>query len=622
MTQETTAAARIRQALYWLTPPLVLLAVHWWCFQSWFRADDFAWLGLVNTVHSFPDLLRALFSPAAQGTIRPWSERGFFMLGMVVFGLDSLPYRILIFATAFADLALVAAIGRRLSGRPAAGFWAATFWAVNSTSTEPLGWACVYNEVMCALFLLLAFYCLLRHIETGRAGWYGLQWVVFLLGFGALELNLVYPFIAAAYTALCARKYLVRTLVMAPASLVYFVIHNAVAAPPHSGDYAMHYGGPMLHSLSVFWSWSLGPTYMETPLALTKSELRAGVAILSLALAVFLWRKIRERRYAAVFTVAWYLIVIAPVLPLSRHLTEYYPYIPAIGLCWLGGWAFAEAWRAHAAWRGVATVLAAVYGVMVLPQTVVAGEWNYDLTERSRHLVEGLAGAHERHPGKGIMLFGVDAPLFWNAIRDRSYQLVGIQHLYLTPGSEKLSGTDPSWAGVDDFAMAGAIAIRALQRDEIEVYDVRGPRLRNITSLAAAMPFDRSLPRRINPGDPLAADLLGPEWYPIDVDHRWMPRRATLKIGGPEHSGEHLYLHGYCTDEQLRGGPFTVTAAAAGVPLPPATVTSGEFELLFPLPDSAVGKPEMPVVIEVSRTAKPVGDPRALGLAFGEISVK
>jgi hypothetical protein len=270
----------------------------------------------------------------------------------------------------------------------------------------------------------------------------------------------------------------------------------------------------------------------------------------------------------------------------------------------------------------MATVLAAVYGVMVVPQTLAAGEWNYGLTERARHLVESLAFVQQQHPEKGIMLFGVDGPLFWNAIRDRSYQLVGIRQLYLPPGSEKLAATDPSWSGVDDFVMAGATTVHALERDELEVYDVRGPRLRNITSMAATLPFDRSLPRRINPGDPLAADLLGPEWYPIDVDHRWMPRRATLRIGGPERAGQQLYLHGYCTDEQLRGGPLAVSVSVSGSPLPPGTVKSGEFELMFPLPDTTVGKTEIPVAIEVSRTAHPASDPRELGLAFGQIAVK
>ena len=107
-----------RRAAYWCAAPLVCLLVYWRSFQAWFRGDDFAWLGVGQNVHSFHDLLLALFTPFAQGTIRPLSERLFFMAGFDLFGLDSLPYRLIIFATQFVNLALVASIGSRLTGTP------------------------------------------------------------------------------------------------------------------------------------------------------------------------------------------------------------------------------------------------------------------------------------------------------------------------------------------------------------------------------------------------------------------------------------------------------------------------------------------------------------------------
>ncbi len=147
-----------------------------------------------------------MFAPMAQGTIRPLSERAFFMAGFSLFGLDALPFKIVIFATQFANLALVASIGARLTGLRWAGFFAAVFWVLNGAGIEPLGWSCVYNQVLCGFFLLLAFHFLLRYDGDGRAPLLLFQWVAFLLGFGALELNVVYPAIAAAYTCCCAGK--------------------------------------------------------------------------------------------------------------------------------------------------------------------------------------------------------------------------------------------------------------------------------------------------------------------------------------------------------------------------------------------------------------------------------
>src|SRR5205085_7385795 len=187
-------------------------------------ADDFAWLGAGIYIQNFHDLLVALFAPQAQGTIRPFSERAFFMLGFSLFGLDALPFKIVVFATQFAGLALMAWIGLRLTGSRAAGFCAAVLWVLNGSVIEPLGWTCVYNEVLCGFFLLLAFHFLLRFIETGLRRYEIYQWIAFLLGFGALELNMVYPGLAGAYPLLIARKYSRRILPMFTLSIAYVVL--------------------------------------------------------------------------------------------------------------------------------------------------------------------------------------------------------------------------------------------------------------------------------------------------------------------------------------------------------------------------------------------------------------
>ena len=66
---------------------------------------------------------------------------------------------------------------------------------------EPLGWTCVYNQVLCGFLMLLAFHFLLRFLETGRRRDELLQWAAFLIGFGALELNVVYPALDATVPA-------------------------------------------------------------------------------------------------------------------------------------------------------------------------------------------------------------------------------------------------------------------------------------------------------------------------------------------------------------------------------------------------------------------------------------
>ena len=119
---------RVGRAVYWGAPSLLCLLLYCHGLRVWFQADDFAWLGVARSITGWHSFLTALFTPAAQGTIRPWSEPGFFTSLYTLFGLYALPYRMAVFATQFANLVLVTLITRRLTGSDAAGFWAATRW--------------------------------------------------------------------------------------------------------------------------------------------------------------------------------------------------------------------------------------------------------------------------------------------------------------------------------------------------------------------------------------------------------------------------------------------------------------------------------------------------------------
>ena len=620
---------RVRTVAYWTVPALICLAVHWRGFEAWFRADDFAWLSLFSHIQSFPDLVGALFRPQAQGTIRPWSERAFFIVGYALFGLNALPFRIVIFATQFVGLALAQAVGARLTGSRVAGFCAAILWTINSSTMEPLGWVCVYNEVMCAAFLLGALYLLMRYIETGDRRYKIGEWVVFLLGFGALELNVVYPALAAGYTLLFSydgppgrstrRRRVLQTLPMFAVSIVYAAIHTWAAPPPTTGGYAMHFGASLLRTLGVYWTWSVGPVYLETPPHLRRWMLLAAIAIVSLALLAFLVKKLRAGYTAALFCILWYLVTFAPTLPLRDHMTEYYPYIPVIGLAWLGAWGLAEAWRRGGAPRTAAVALAALYVCLVLPRTVRASRWNYGLTEKSRDLVAGVARARQLHPGKAILLEDVDEDEFLNAVRDKAFALIDAKQVYLAPGSEKRLTQDAEWGRVEDYVLDPSVAAQALDHGDLQVYDVRGGTLRNITSQYRLTLRAAGLPLRVSVSDALTAYLLGPGWYALDIDHRWMSKRATLRMGAPAEPERKLYLTGYSAAAL---GEAELTVSVDGVALPAATVHPGPFTAAFALPDSVVGKGEMQVAIKVSKTFRPPGDPRDLGLSFGVFEVR
>jgi hypothetical protein len=600
---------------------VVCLAVHWRGLTSWYYADDFAWLGLAQGIHDFHGLVRALFVPMAQGTIRPISERAFFIGGYHLFGLNALAFHLVILATQFGNLALVEWIGDRLSGVRGAGFAAAVFWICNSSVAVPMAWTAAYNQVLCAFFLLLAFYFLLRWVETESPRYCAYQWVAFLLGFGAMEANVVYPALAAAYTLLCARRYFRRALLLFVPSLAYAALHKLIAVGDHNPQYATHFTGAMLRMLGQYWAWSIGPAYYWTPWNLPKWAVIAGVALVAFGLLVFSVERGHGRK--AAFCGAWFVLAIAPFLPLRDHAAEYYPFIPSIGLCWLGGWAMVATWRSGTRGMTAGLALTGLYFVMVLPRTLAASDWNYNLTARVRTLVEGLSHAAREHPGKAVLLEGVDDTLFWNAIMDRSYRVAGVEHLYLASGSEQNIQAHPELGDLHQFILPPGMSALALRRGDLVVYRTGSRSLVEVTAAYDARMRDVGLPARVDVGDALFAGLLGPEWYPPEGNHRWMPGRASLDMAGPTGAGQKLYLSGYYPADQLRSSPVTVTVTVNGAPLPPAEIrTGGDFELAFALPPSAVGTQVMHTVAEVSRTFRAPPDIRDLGLAFGAIEVR
>jgi hypothetical protein len=135
---------------------------------------------------------------------------------------------------------------------------------------------------------------------------------------------------------------------------------------------------------------------------------------------------------------------------------------------------------------------------------------------------------------------------------------------------------------------------------------------------------EATLPRRLDAGNPLFAAQLGPEWYALEGGYRWMPKRATLRLGGPERAGQKLYVSGFCPSRQLAAGPLRMTVAVDSHPFPPVVIDRGDtpFEFGFPLPTEAIGKRSVDVAVEVERTFVVPSDGRPLGLVFGNFAVR
>ena len=612
---------RLRRAAWWLSPSLFCLAVYWLGLKCWFWQDDFAWLHLKHEILGWQDFVRLLFEPRAQGTIRPLSERLFFIVFYAVFGLDALPFRIWVFLTQLANLALLMALAWRLTGSRLASWLAAILWVSGSGLARVMTWTSAYNQALCTLCLLGAFYLLVRHAQTGERRYWRWQWAPYLAGFGALEWMVVYPALATTYAVLCARYLWRRTLWLWPPAIAYAVLHRWVTPEPTGGIYGLYFDANLPIVLWTYWQWAVSAAYAsESAPRVVAWLITAGVVGFSVAR----WRS-GDRLPA--FLIGWFVIMIAPVLPLQRHMMDYYLTMPTLGTAMLGGYAAAKGWKGRVWWKAVSVGLVAAYLAVALPATREATRWNYERSRAVRGMVRGVARANQLHPGKAIVLVGVDSGLFWSGVFDQPFRLVGKNSVFLAPGSEEEIERHPEYGDVERFVLPPGAALRALEAGQLVIYAVEQDRLRNITRVyepVARLRWRHEEPRQVDVAAPIFARQLGPGWYEIQGSHRWMGRRATVWLGGPKTADERLYVQGFCPAVRVRAGPVQMRLSVDGRPVgrvvleKPNQLFSGEF----PLPAEAVGRSRVEVVIEVDPPLRAPGDHRELGLAFGRFAIR
>jgi hypothetical protein len=435
----------LKRGEYFLIPALVCLAVFWRAPFVWFRTDDFAWLGLRLEVHGAGSLMRALFLPEAQGTVRVLSERLFFLVFSSVFGLHAAPFRWFALATWFVALALAGAVGARITGSRAAGIAAAVVWTTSFGVAVPLMWSSAYNQILCSFLLLAALYARTRFLESGETRWRVAEWVAYLAGFGALEVTVMYPLAALLYTRCVARQKDRGAWALLAPAVIFGGIHWLAIARPAGETYRVVVDGRIAGTALVYLKNALGPDGFPVRWAI------------GAALASFLVWRVWRRDARALFPAAWFALFIAPVLPLPNHILYYELTTPLIGMAWLSGWALEWAWKAGAVARALAIGLAAAFAAGSLPQiNADTAEW-LARTSRMRLMVRAAQAAAaerslEQSRGTALIFKGVDQELFDTGFEDEPFRLFGVTRVYLAPGSENLRGSERFRISADDAA--------------------------------------------------------------------------------------------------------------------------------------------------------------------------
>jgi hypothetical protein len=185
---------------------------------------------------------------------------------------------------------------------------------------------------------------------------------------------------------------------------------------------------------------------------------------------------------------------------------------------------------------------------------------------------------------------------------DRPFRLVGADRVWLMPdvSSEKL------------FA--------EVESGQARVLEVSSSGTRDVTQ---TFELDQHL-NFVDVGNPDYAARLGPTWYSPENGFRWAPKSASVYVAGPKSKEERLHVTGFAPAPLLASGPATLIFHADGTEIGRATISKpGEsFTLEFPLPEKTIGQKTVEISVETSRTFRPPGDTRELGMVFGTFAVR
>ena len=601
--------------LEWALPMAACLLVFHRGLQCWFLQDDFN--ALRWQFHSWSDVVRLFTEPRAQGIIRPFSEELFFAGFRRLFGLDALLYRVWVFLVQMLNLALLWQIARRLVAARPTAILAPLVWGVNLALVAPLGWTSAYNQVLCSCLYLASFLLFLRHVETGAWRFYAAQWVTYLVGFGVLESIVAYPAVLLAYCVLVTRRYVWRAAPLLLPAVLYSFVHLTLIPRATTGPYVTHVDLRVVSGLWSYWIGALGPVRFAAAAGLREGLGLALALALTAGLGAALWRADSAGRRVALFGVAWFVLALAPMLPLPDHRLDYYLTVPAIGL------GLTVAALAPHVPRAAAAAWLAVYIACSVGYVRYGMRSIYDRSQVARVVIEGVTEIRRLHPGKAILLTGVDDLIFYAALYDRGPLAAGLRDVFLAP-SGNIIRDQTGYLSVDAYRLPASLAIGALWREEAVVYRIAGNRFRNITNSYRYVESRRLTvepPRWVDVGLPYMAGQLGPGWFGIQQSHRWMARRAEVRVAGPRSAGEKLHVEAIYP-EHLNLGPIKLAVSVNGVKVGEFTIHdrhSARQE--FALPRTVLGQNEMTVTLETDRTFRPTDDPRDLGIAFGVIGL-
>lgn len=415
---------------------------------SWFALDDFLWLHVARLAPE-RGAWTTLGTATLHGTWRPLSEPGFFTACYRLFGLHALPYRALVFATYAGDVVLVGALAARLGATRAWSLAAAALFAVHSGLLVPMCWTSSYNQVLTIGLIAGELIVWLDWCERGGRCRYAALLALYALSLLALEVNVVFPAIAACALGALEPRRRWRELSLALAPLcalaaAWAAIHLVHAPAAQRGIYQLRFGWINVVVLWRYWRWTVLPAQLWEDQAW-----RSIVPAIAGALAIggVAWRARRGDRRPLLLLVT-YAMTFGPSLLLPAHIDSAPNVVatPAFAFALAFASLLAPLARAGRAGRAAALGLAGGFaGVMIYGSAIGCREWS-ERTRTVEPIIRRVMAARAAAPERPIRVRGADDDFLSYAGEDNAFDALGLDAVCVELTPEARAGHRlPRW---------------------------------------------------------------------------------------------------------------------------------------------------------------------------------
>lgn len=350
-------------------------------FTSYYFQDD--WFSFkISQVSSFSDFLSFFIPKTEVIYYRPLGMQIPFFLIKSLFGVSSVPFRILTFATHAVNTLLVFFLVRLLVRRNIAALLSSFFYATSAVHHIPFLWSATYAFALGPTAFFLSFILFLLFLDKRRKSYLIFSLMVFALGLLVNEIIVTLPVIifmyllifetktystqchserseeSRMYSRIPAGSFVAPLLRMTSYLLLYifiavllFLPRFIFFPPPSKGIYQLGIGRHILSNIKTYFFWSFNwseilteqmtrPFFFNAVLTneygfyitvslVTFFILSFTFYLLSLILLKF--RLGKKLLRVIVFGMSWFVIGLSPVFLFPHHKYPYYLPISLVG---------------------------------------------------------------------------------------------------------------------------------------------------------------------------------------------------------------------------------------------------------------------------------------------------